>query len=90
MKRILFLLCAIVFMVSAFPMMGVSAATETVTALETGYENVLFSNDYRGFCLDRDLHGAQNGNPFIVTDTEAATSNYDSRVIAQELKVLFT
>ncbi len=89
MKRFLFLFLAVALILTAFPVSGTTAA-EPVTALETGYQNVLFSNGYRGFCLDRDLHGADSGDSFTTADTSGAASNYDSRLIAQDLKILFT
>ena len=71
--------------------MTAMAAEDVVTPITTGYEDVLFSNGYRGFCLDNKKDGAYSGDTFTVTnDTSAATSNTDNSDISQKLKILFT
>ena len=77
---ILLLLSQAVFIVSA----------ETETALENGDRNVLFSNGYRGFCLDSTKTGAYAGDSFVTADASNAQSNKDNSNISQLLKVLFT
>ena len=77
---ILLLLSQAVFIVSA----------ETETSLENGDRNVLFSNGYRGFCLDQKKKGANTGDAFVPSDASNAQSNTDNSNISQLLKVLFT
>ena len=86
MKR---LLCVLLVLALLCPL-TVAAAEPSVTALTAGYQDVLFSNGYRGFCLDRDLHGATGGNGFSTAAAGTATSNYDASNISQALKILFT
>ncbi len=88
MKRIIsaFLLSAVMM----FSMI-VSANAATVTAQETGFVNVYFSNGYYGFCIDRYLHGATTGDGFTVAEnTSVATDNVNGNDISQQLKILFT
>ena len=66
------------------------ASAETETALETGDRNVLFSNNYRGFCLDSAKKGAYTGDSFVPADASNAQSNKDNSNISQLLKALFT
>ncbi len=67
------------------------SANDTVTAVGTGFANVLFSNGYYGFCLDRDKDGVYPDDAFVPAEnTTAATSNVDGSDISQALKVLFT
>ena len=89
MKRILYLLLALAILISSFPTID-AAAADSVTAMGTGYQDILFSNNYRGFCLDRELHGAEAGGSFTTTGAAAATSNYDGSNVSQKLKILFT
>ncbi len=66
-------------------------AEGNVSSLDNGFDNIKFSNDYHGFCLDRDLHGADTKQTFrVAADTSAAKSNVDGSDISQELKILFT
>ncbi len=89
MKRKIAFLLVLLLIVPTFAM-----ADETiVTAVGQDYEDVLFSNDYRGFCLDREKHGAVSGDSFSVADnTSAATDNIkgSGSDISQQLKILFT
>ena len=66
------------------------ASASSETALGSGDRDVLFSNGYKGFCLDSTLKSAASGDSFIPTDTSAALSNKDNGDISQMLKVLFT
>ena len=87
MKKLLCLLMVLMLILPATAM----AADTPITSTATGYWDVPFSNGYRGFCLDVNLHGATSGNSFTVAgDTSAATSNRDGSDISQQLKILFT
>ena len=55
-KKILCIVMTVVFLLSSVIVVPVIA--NDVSALENGNTNVVFSNDYRGFCLDRDKSGA--------------------------------
>ena len=88
MKRILYFI--FVFILAVFFSIVVIATEESTTALDTGYEDILFANNYRGFCLDRDLHGAYPDYEFSINNTDEAISNYDGSNISQALKILFT
>ena len=63
---------------------------DVVTSLDNNYQDILFSNGYRGYCLDQSKSGASVGCGFTVTDASTATSNLDDSNISQLLKVLFT
>ena len=67
----------------------VAAAPVTVDAREQGYENVLFSNGYRGFCVDEGLSGANPGDHFTVAPAGELRSNGDNPVdISNTIKVM--
>ena len=86
MRRMLCILIALLLVLPA----TVLAAETPVTASSTGYENVLFSNGYRGFCLDNGLDGAYTGDTFTATgDTTLALQNTTEADISQKLKILF-
>ena len=75
----------------------VGAAAETVTALDGkqngSNENVLFSGGYRGYCIDRDKHGAVKDDVFSVAENTAAAAISNTTPptdISQKLKTLFT
>ena len=67
----------------------VMAMDNTVTATTSGYNDVTFSNGYNGFCLDKWLDMAYEGNEFIVTNTDDATNNVTGEPISQYLKIYF-
>ncbi len=60
-----------------------------ITAITEGNSNVLFSNGYRGYCIDMNKHGATMGELFEESDTSLATSNIDGSDISGYLKALF-
>ncbi|MBR4867996.1 MAG: hypothetical protein IKU10_02470, partial [Clostridia bacterium] len=61
-----------------------------VTANEEGYENILFSNDYRGFCVDEGLEGAKVNDQFTVRPASELLSNKTEQNIANQFKVMMT
>ena len=65
-------------------------AEETVTALEAGHFDILFSNGYRGYCIDYGKHEAEKNEVFRMTDTSKAINNNTREDISQHLKILFT
>ena len=88
MKKIVSII--IIGLLLLFPAV-VWAEEETVTSFETGDRNILFSNDYRGFCLDVNLKGAYEGDSFTAVDnTSAVTNNADRSDVSQLLKIMFT
>ncbi len=88
MKKIAYLLIAILC-ISLLSFTATAASIET--SLGTGDRYILFSNGYRGFCLDVKLKGAYAGDTFTqAKDTSVATNNNSANDISQMLKVLFT
>ena len=86
MKRIICLLLALILALPVFAASAEEVVTSITPPESAGeYENVPFSNGYHGFCMDRDLAGTTNGNPFTVASSTDAASG-----VAQELKILFT
>ena len=88
MKRIVsaFLLSVVL----AFSLI-IPASAANITAEESGFVNIYFSNGYYGFCIDRYLHGATTGDGFTVAEnTSVANNNIDNNDISQLLKALFT
>ncbi len=82
-----------IFMVALMLLMtvSVSATDNSETSLSTSDRNVLFTNDYVGFCLDVKLKGANYGDTFTPSnDTSVATNNTTNVDVSQKLKVLFT
>lgn len=67
--------------------MPVMAADNVVTANGDGYNDVMFSNGYNGFCLDKWMDMAYEGDAFIVKDTSEATNNVTGDDISQYLKI---
>lgn len=66
------------------------AAGSTVTSEGVGYTNIPYSGGYRGFCIDRQLTGAYEGDVFTVAqNTSIADNNVTHEDISQKLKVLF-
>ena len=102
MKKILSILFALVLIVScAGVSVPVKAEGEEVTSLEKGFTNILFSNGYRGFCIDEDKAAAGDSgektdiyegatDSFKVLSASVAESNIDERNISNKLKMLFT
>jgi len=82
-------LCLILVVLLLIPV-PTKATDNPITSLVSHNANVLFSNGYRGFCLDRQMKGATVGDVFVPMDTSAALSNADSSCIAHRLKILFT
>ena len=87
-KKILCIVMTVVFLLSSVIVVPVIA--NDVSALENGNTNVVFSNDYRGFCLDRDKSGAYSGDVFTPVNASTATSNIDGSNVSQKIKVLLT
>ena len=87
-KKILCIVMTVVFLLSSVIVVPVIA--NDVSSLESGYTNVVFSNDYRGFCLDRDKSGAYSGDVFTPVNASTATSNIDGSNVSQKIKVLLT
>jgi hypothetical protein len=57
----------------------ISATEQTVTLLNLGERNVLFSDDFRGLLFDDKLKGTYTEDSFtIADDTTAETSNKDN------------
>ena len=50
-KRILCVVMTVVFLLSSIAVVPVFA--DDASSMTNGYTDVLFSNDYRGFCLDQ-------------------------------------
>ncbi|MBP3371301.1 MAG: hypothetical protein J6L88_02120, partial [Clostridia bacterium] len=66
------------------------AAGEYVTTRQAGYQNILFSNGYRGFCIDYHKDSARNGEGFIVAEnTSIADNNLTHEDISGLLKAMF-
>ena len=92
MKR--FVCCALLLLM-LFMAACAGAETDMVTATPETVEDpydALFSNGYRGFCLDQNLHAADTGDQFSIAEsTSAARDNSkDKNDISQKLKLLFT
>ena len=87
-KKFLAITVALVFIFSTFAF----AYEENIKPLETGFTNILFSNGYYGFCLDRYLHGTDKDGDVLFTErpTYYAKSNADDSDISQKLKIMFT
>ena len=88
-KRILSIIVITVMMLS----LSVSLVTaDTITAQNTADRNVLFSNGYRGYCLNVHKTGAYSGDQFnVANDGTAGAVNVASGAdVSQKLKVLFT
>ena len=82
-------ICILIMSLLLFLSSTVSAEAATVTAVSGGAENALFSNGYRGFCIDRWDAEAIEGVSFAITDTSKALNNDDNQDVSQKLKVLF-
>ena len=87
-KRILCVVMTVVFLLSSIAVAPVFA--EDASSMTNGYTDVLFSNDYRGFCLDQKKKGAYTGDVFTPVDTSVATSNVDGSDVSQKIKILLT
>ena len=86
MKRIICLLLALILALPVFAASAEEVITSITPPESTGeYENVLFSNGYHGFCMNQNLAGTINKNPFAIANSTDAASD-----VAQELKILFT
>ncbi|MBQ7302268.1 MAG: hypothetical protein IJW89_01655, partial [Clostridia bacterium] len=62
---------------------------ESVTALEDGFINILFSNGYRGFCIKYGLDEAAQSDAFTVDNMALAAHNTSGQNFANDLKVMF-
>lgn len=91
MKKKLFIITLALTLIFVFTFtLPSSAQTVTrVTAVTEGNSNVLFSNGYRGYCIDMNMHYADIGDVFEEADTSLATSNIDGSDISAYLKALF-
>ena len=87
-KRILCVVMTVVFLLSSIAVVPVFA--DDASSMTNGYTDVLFSNDYRGFCLDQKKKGAYTGDVFTPVDTSVATSNVDGSDVSQKIKILLT
>lgn len=87
-KKFLSIVVTVVFLLSS--VIVVPATADETTSLGNGFTNVIFSNEYRGFCLDRYKSGAYIGDVFTPADTSKATNNINDGDISQKLKILFT
>ena len=88
MKKWIVIVCSFMLLLS---MSAFAFADEVeVTANEDGYENILFSNDYRGFCVDEGLEGAKVNDQFTVRPASELLSNKTEQNIANQLKVMMT
>ncbi len=67
------------------------ATVEQITSVaqEPGYENILFRNGYRGFCVDEGLDGALVGDVFeMIPASYTAANDGGGRIIDQYIKTL--
>lgn len=62
---------------------------QTLTASETGYLNIVFSDGYRGFCIKKGLDGADAGDTFTIDNMGLAVNNKSQASISDYLKVMF-
>lgn len=70
---------------------SIFANSNVETSLVSGYQNVEFSNGYKGFCIDYDLKSTIKNDVFIeLEDTSSAKNNDNGRDVSQKLKILFT
>ena len=84
-------ICLSVLLLSLFSGLLVTADGITeVTAIEAGYENVLFSNEYRGFCVDEGLAGAEVSDKFTVCPAGEILNNNSGANVSNQLKVMMT
>lgn len=83
MKKLLTALLALMLLTTA------ALAEDTVTALEAGNYDILFSNGYRGYCIDYGKQEADVNDVFRMTDTSKADNNETGEDISQHLKILF-
>lgn len=80
---------AMIMMLLLFSM--VPAFAQQVTAVGQDYQDVAFSNEFNGFCIDNSLKGAVSGDSYnVAQSTSAAKNNGDGSDISQKLKLLFT
>ncbi len=87
MKKVAYLLIAVLCI---FLLSFNATAAGSETSLDMGDRDILFSNGYRGFCLDVKLKGAYDGDTFTrAENTSVATNNDSASDISQRLKVLF-
>ena len=75
-KKFLCVVMTVVFLLSS--VIVAPATADDTTALGNGFTNVIFSNEYRGFCLDRYKSGAYIGDVFTPTETSKATNNINN------------
>lgn len=87
MKRIFAILLALVLATACF---AVATSAESVTSMEEEYRNVLFSNGFRGFCVDYGLEEAYVGDQFTVMPTSSAKNNESGADVSAYLKAVFT
>ena len=94
MKRIMSLLLVLATFLSlmnlATPVLADDEAQETVTVQGNTFNNVPFSNGFRGFCLDMNLDGPTIGQKYTIGDTSSARNNANNSDISQKLKLIFT
>ena len=65
------------------------ATGESVTALEAGNTDILFSNGYRGFDIRYGDHEAEKDQRFTVCYTSFAKNTTSGKPVGEQLKVLF-
>ena len=60
-----------------------------VTARETGYLNITFSDGYSGYCINKDKYSAVKYEKFNVKNTTFAVNSQSHESIGNYLKILF-
>ena len=76
-KKMLGVLAVTILLLLSMAMLPTVAEEET--SLGKGFTDILFSNDYRGFCLDNYKDGAYVDDKFTTTSASEATSNIDNK-----------
>mgnify|MGYP006873000105 CR=1 FL=1 len=62
---------------------------ETTIALEDGHLNIMFSNDYNGYCVEYMEQEARKGDKFYITNTSHIKNNNSQKDVGQYLKRYF-
>ena len=89
LKRILAIAVVVVMMLALSVNVVIA---DTITSQNNADRNVIFSNGYRGYCLNVHKSGAYSGDVFNVADdgTNGAINIATGADVSQKLKVLFT
>ncbi len=83
-------ICLSVLLVFSLYGLPITADGAEATATEAGYENILFSNEYRGFCIDEGLAGAEISDKFTVRPACEVLNNNSGANVSNQLKVMMT